>query len=267
MISGVLAYHARRAAPETETRPLDAGLSGRVARSALFEESVVRRRPPLGHRAHRAPVRRNDPGQKRRLDWPNVSLPRRTERSWPATERPRAEMLDLVFASPLLRDFAGRTRRSYVDGLLPWSTGWRLSPGPPGRSAGIPRVQRPRPDRTGGTVVVRMAGDERTTPLTSIWARTGRSHVRRCRPPQRAMAPHLDDAEKTGRLARLSRDPAGFADLTLACERAAVSDTARRDLRCNASPSLWWPRVAPSPTSPSVTASKCNKSQGGGLWE
>ena len=179
---------------------------------------------PLDTEPTRAPVRRNDPGQSvARLA--ERFLPRRTQRSWPATETPRAEMLDLAFASPLLRDLPGQTRRSYVDGLLAAVDWLESQPGATWQERWHSSGAEATPGSDWRELVVRMAGDERTRLYKYLGLGLG---VLMCadviRPSVRWLLTSTTPRKLAASLA-LSRDPAGFADLTLACERAAVSDT------------------------------------------
>jgi hypothetical protein len=178
---------------------------------------------PLATEPARAPVRRNDPGQSVARLAERFS-PREIPRSWPATERPRAEILDLTFASPLLRDLHEQNRHLHVEGLLAAVDWLESQPGDTWQE----RWHSSGAEATGGSdwrhLVVRTAEAERTRLYKYLGLGLG---VLMCadviRPSVRWLLTSTTPRKLAASLA-LSRDPAGFGNLALAGERAAVSD-------------------------------------------
>lgn len=148
---------------------------------------------------------------------------REQKRSWPATEKPQAEMMEFVLASPLLNGLDDRTRGDRVDSLealvdwlgtkpgTTWDERWH--------SSGADDASR----STWRDLVVAIAdgGSRRIYDyLGSALAVLICADV--IRPSLRWLLTSTTPRKLAASLA-VTRDPVGFADLALICERTAVS--------------------------------------------
>jgi integrase len=149
--------------------------------------------------------------------------PRAEQRSWPTTKRPLAEIMELVLASPLLRDLDERTRGHRVDSLralvdwlgsqpgTTWDERWHASGaddalGSTWRDLVVPiAAGGPRRiyDYLGSALAVLLCADVIRPSLRWLLAST----------TPRKLAVSL----------AATRDPKGFADLVLVLEQATVS--------------------------------------------
>jgi integrase len=149
--------------------------------------------------------------------------PREERRSWPATERPQAEMMELVLASRLLDGLDERTRSDRVDSLRALVEWLEAQPGNTWNqrwhSSGADDARR----STWRDLVVATAdGGSRR-----IYGYLGSGlAVLMCadviRPSLRWLLTSTTPRKLAASLAEV-RDPKGFADLALVLERAAVS--------------------------------------------